>query len=157
MPDLRPQPFADDQGDIDPGVQRALTAYAADPEALVEVLAALQRSRLLVPMVPHPDQPGEMAGMFLQRGDGARALVAFTSLAALRRWNERARPVPTATRDAAAAALHDGAAALLVDVAGPTRVAISGEDLHALAHDWSLVRVDGRSAWIRTGIGGPGE
>jgi hypothetical protein len=71
------------------------------------------------------DKSAEMAAV-LMRGDEDRlALLAFTGLDALHRWDPDARPVPVPARTAALAALQDGAEALLIDVAGPVRYVAS--------------------------------
>lgn len=123
----------DDTGAADPALAAALAAYAADPEREPEVLAALADARLLVPVVAAlgeaetgpdglvRDKSADMAAV-LMRGPGGRlALLAFTSLEALQRWDPDARPVPVPARTAALAAMQDGAEALLVDLAGPVR------------------------------------
>ncbi|MEJ7794157.1 MAG: SseB family protein [Nocardioides sp.] len=153
--------FPDDDGGADPAVTAALAAYASGAGAYVEALAALQISRLLVPVVAvlgevevdaaglAHDKSSDMAAVLLTRPDGRRALLAFTSTETLTVWNADARPVPVATATAAQAALQEHADALVVDVAGPVRFAIEGEDLRGLAVGWCLTRVGERSAWIR--------
>jgi len=153
--------FPDDDGTADPAVTAALSAYATGTGEYVDALAALQSSRLVVPVVAvlgelevdaaglAHDKNSDMAAVLLTRPDGRRGLLAFTSAAALTAWNRDARPVPVATATAAQAALQEHADALVVDVAGPVRFAIEGEDLRGLAAGWRLTRVGERSAWIR--------
>lgn len=151
----------DDTGDPDPGVVAALTAYSQDPRLRPQAVAAVQASRLLVPVVavlgeveydaqgrPH-DKTSEMASVLLTSSDGRLALLAFTGLPALRAWNPDARPVPVPARVAAQSAVQEGAAALLVDVAGPVRLVVDGVDLEGVARGWSLVRVGADLAWVR--------
>lgn len=155
--------FPLDMGSATPAVAAALTAYAAGAGSYVDALAAVQTSRLLVPVVAvlgegevdHDDPRGlardktsEMATVLLQGADGRLALLAFTSTDTLRAWDPVARPVPVTARTAAEAALQDGAAALLVDIAGPASLIVEGEDLTGLAAGWTLTRVGGRSAWL---------
>jgi hypothetical protein len=126
----------DDQGEADAGLAAALAAYDADPVREPEVLAALATARLLVPVVATrgesegaaemggghgvmSDKSADLATVLMVAPDGRRALLAFTSLAALRRWDPEARPVPVPAETAALAALQDDAEALLIDVAGP--------------------------------------
>jgi hypothetical protein len=123
----------DDTGAADPALAAALTAYAADPAREPEVLAALGEARLLVPVVAQlgeselgpdglaRDKSADMAAVLMRGADGRLALLAFTSLDAMQRWDPDARPVPVPARTAALAALQDGADALLVDLAGPVR------------------------------------
>lgn len=124
----------DDTGAPDPALTAALAAYAADPqaeEAEAAVLAALAGARLLVPVVATlgeaevgpdglvRDKSADMATVLMRGADGRLALLAFTGLPALHRWDPEARPVPVPARTAALAALQDGAEALLIDAAGP--------------------------------------
>jgi hypothetical protein len=150
-----------DTGGADPALVAALASYEADPVAGdVDALAALARARLLVPVVAvlgevevdelglARDKSSDMAAVLLTGADGRLALLAFTGLDALRRWDPQARPVPVAAELAARAAVQDDAAALVVDVAGPVTYVVEGEDLHGLAAGWTVTRVGGRAAWI---------
>ncbi len=96
----------DDTGEPDPALAAALTAYAADPAREPEVLAALAEARLLVPVVAAlgesetgadglvRDKSADMATVLMRGADGRTALLAFTGLDALHRWDPEARPVP---------------------------------------------------------------
>jgi hypothetical protein len=155
--------FAGDLGGAAPGVEAALTSYAAGTGSYVDALAAVRDARLLVPVVAvlgevevdHAglthDKTSDMATVLLQGADGRMALLGFTGTDALRAWDPEARPVPVTARTAAQAALQDGAAALVVDVAGPATLVIEGEDLEGLARGWLLAQVGGRPAWVTPG------
>lgn len=152
--------FAGDDGSVDVALAAALAAYAADPARHLEVFLALQRTRLLVPVVAvlgeveHDehglahDKTSDMATALLTGRDGRQALLAFTGLATLAAWRPDARPVPVAAPLAARSALQEGAAALLVDVAGPTPYAVEGRLLEGLARGWTLVRTDEGHGWV---------
>ncbi len=136
--------FAGDDGGADPGLATALSAYAAsgDPALLV---AGLRGRRLMVPLVAVLDEEelGEtglrqeksshMAIVSLVAADGRRALLAFTSVAAMAAWDPAARGVPANADRVAAAALDDSAQAVLLDLAGPTRTLVEGAALHVVA------------------------
>lgn len=129
----------DDRGEPDAELTAALAAYAATPDARTEaaVLAALGSARVLVPVVAAlgeaetgpdglvRDKSADMAAVLMRGRDGRTALLAFTGLESMRRWDPEARPVPVPAHVAAQAALQDGAAALLLDVAGPVAYAAS--------------------------------
>ena len=160
--------FAGDDGAPDPELVAALAAYAEDPAEHLAVFVALQRSRVLVPVVAvlgevevdasglAPDTPRdlpvssdvEMATALLTGRDGRQALLAFTGLATLAAWRADARPVPVAAPVAALSAVQEGAAALLVDVAGPTPYAVEGALLEGLARGWTLTRTPEGHAWV---------
>lgn len=158
--------FPGDDGSADPSVTSALAAYDADPQAGHRpALAALQDSRLLVPVVAtlgeveHDehglahDKSSDMAAVLLTGRDGRTALLSFTSTAALQAWNPQARPVAVSARQAARAAQQDGADALVVDLAGPVLFAIEGSDLRDLADGLVLRPLGGSWAWTRP-VGG---
>ena len=153
--------FAGDDGSADPTLATALAAYDAGSADRAQVLAALTRARLLVPVVAllgeveHDDQglahekTSDMAAVLITRPDGRRGLLAFTGTATMRAWDADARPVPVSAATAALAAVQQEADALVVDLAGPVRFAVEGDDLRGLAAGWQLARVGDRSAWIR--------
>ncbi len=162
--------FAGDEGGADADVSAALAAYDLAPEAdevgrRHEALAALQGSRVLVPVVAvlgevaydehglAHEKTSEMAAVLMTGRDGRTALLAFTGSASLDRWNRtyearEGRPVPVTIRHAAQAAIHDGASALLLDVAGPVLFVVEGEELTALAEGRQLTRLEGRWGWV---------
>jgi hypothetical protein len=159
-PDRRrriPDPgFAGDDGAPDTLLTAALAAYDGAPARHMEVFVALQRARLLVPVVAvlgevEHDAPGlvhdktsDMATALLTGRDGRLALLAFTGLETLARWRRDARPVPVAAALAARSAVQEGASALVVDVAGPTPYTVEGALLAGLARGWTLTSgVDG--------------
>ena len=137
--------FAGDAGDAPHALLAALSGYAAGRESAASVLTELAVGRVLVPVVAlldeevtgadgvRHDKQSSMAAVLVERGDGERALLAFTSIVSLAQWQPDARPVPVTGRGAAQSALADGASTLLVDVAGPTPFAVTGDDLVALA------------------------
>ncbi len=153
--------FAGDDGSADPSLANALASYDGGSADRAQVLAALTRARLLVPVVAllgeveHDDQglarekTSDMAAVLITRPDGRRGLLAFTGTATLRAWDAEARPVPVSAATAALAAVQQEADALVVDLAGPVRFAVEGDDLRGLAAGWQVARVGDRSAWIR--------
>jgi len=154
--------FAGDEGGAAAEVTAALAAYVADPAQYLPALAALQSSRVLVPVLAvlgeveydekglAHDKTSDMATVLMTGRDGRTALLAFTSMDSLRAWNPESRPVPVVVSQAAASAVQDGADALLVDVAGPVLFAVEGEDLRSLAAGHLLRRVDDGWAWTRS-------
>jgi SseB protein N-terminal domain len=152
--------FAGDDGSADRALRGALAAYAADATRHLEVFAALQGARLLVPVVAvlgevetdaaghvH-DKTSDMATALLVGRDGRPALLAFSSLETLAAWRDDARPVPVAASSAARSAVEDGAAALVVDVAGPTTYVVEGDLLEGLSRGWTLARTEQGLAWV---------
>jgi len=158
---LQGSEYVDDDGSADPALARALAEYDAGAASYPEVLAALGRARLLVPVVAilgeaevgedglARDKSSDMAAVLLTGADGRLALLAFTDLAALAAWDPQARPVPVAAHLAAATAVQEGAHALVVDVAGPHTFVLADDDLHRVAARWTPVRLDdGGWGWL---------
>ena len=137
--------FAGDDGSADPGVVAALTDFALGTGSRSAVCAALDRTRLLVPVVAvldevevgddglARDKSSHMATVSMVAPDGSRALLAFTCTDALTRWDPQARPVPAVTAAVAESALEQEADAMVIDIAGPVRCAMTGAHLRALA------------------------
>jgi hypothetical protein len=109
--------FPDDDGLIDP---RLADALGDD----TRVFAVYGEVRVFVPIVAvlgeratdGSDKSADMAAVFMTGADGRKALLTFSSVAALEAWNPVARPVPVWGREAAQAALDEGASALLLDL-----------------------------------------
>ncbi|MDN3358330.1 SseB family protein [Actinomadura sp. DC4] len=145
-----PQPeFPDDDGTAAAAVEAALRAYAEGQGGEHAVLAALTGSRLLVPVVAiltedetveglRREKESEMALPTLVGEDGRRAVLAFTSTAALARWRPDARPVAVRVRQACQAAVDEPADAVVIDVAGPFPYTIEGARLHVLAEGGTI-------------------
>ncbi|AZM45069.1 hypothetical protein DMB38_03820 [Streptomyces sp. WAC 06738] len=140
--------FAADDGSADPGLAAALAAYAEapdDPAAGPRVLAALAGTRVLVPVVAllgeaeegadglRREKTSDMAVPTLEVPGGRRALPAFTSTAALARWDPAARPVAVALPQAVRAAVAERADTVVLDVAGPVPYELTGPALLAAA------------------------
>jgi hypothetical protein len=150
-----------DTGEADPGVARALDAYARGDGSEHNALTAVAASRLLVPVVAvsgglvpgegvsgtvgrpgmqpggsggsSPRESTEMALPTLIGNDGRKAIIAFTGTEALRLWREDARPVPVLAKLIWQAAVAEAADAVVIDVAGPVPFVVEGARLAALA------------------------
>ena len=134
-----------DDGSADPRVTAALAAYATGRGGEHAVLAALDTSRLLVPVVAvlaeedttapgglRREKSSEMALPTVIGTDGRAALPAFTSAATLARWRAGARPVPVPAARVWQSGATD-ASAVVIDIAGPVPFAVDGARLAALA------------------------
>lgn len=148
--------FPDDDGQVAPALASAL---ATEPEtrddAVLEVYGGV---RVFVPVVATlgaggrteagGDKDADMAAVLMTGADGRQALLTFSSVEAMGRWDAHARPVPVWGRDAARAALDEGASALLLDLAGPGFTVVETEDVQHLAAGHRLVRTDAGTAWL---------
>ncbi len=162
---LRPA-FPDDTGEADPLLASALAKLGDGTGSYTAAMAALVRSRVLVPVVAvlgESDENGaektsDMATVLIRGADGRQALLAFSSTTTMQAWRPDARPVAVRSSDAAKAAVQEQADALLIDVAGPAKLVVEGDNLEALASDWQLAAIaqaDGttRAAWLKPAPG----
>ena len=140
--------FPGDDGTAD---ARLSSAFGDD----VAVLQALQDVRVFVPIIAllgetpaAGDKNADMAAVLMTGADGRQALLAFSSVATMTAWDDRARPVPILGRDAAKAARDEGAAAVLLDLAAPTFTVIETDDLQHLAAGDTLVQSEAGPAWL---------
>ncbi len=139
--------FPDDDGRLDPGLD------LSDDTAM---LATIGAARVFVPVVAvlgeratdGGDKNSDMAAVLITGADGRTALLAFTSVDTMTRWNPTSRPVPVYGRDAARAALADGASALVLDLGQPTFHVVETEDLEHVAAEHVLVRTPAGTAWV---------
>jgi hypothetical protein len=142
--DLRPNPFAGDDGRADPALVAALDAAAGGAGSVAEVVRVLATTRVLVPVSavlgeddPLPDHVrgdlgADMAVAIVAGPDGRSALPVFTSLDAMARWDPAARPVPVQSSRAALSAVDEGCDLLVLDPAGPVRFVVPRPAVWAL-------------------------
>lgn len=148
MRSLAEPAFPGDDGQTDP----ALAAAFGDD---ARVLAVLGDVRLFVPVIAllgdspaGTDKNAEMAAVLMTGRDGRRALLAFSSVAAMKAWDGDARPVPVWGRQAARAALDEGASAILLDLANPAFSVIETADVEHVAAGHRLVTTEAGPAWV---------
>jgi chorismate synthase len=134
-----------DTGEADPAVTAALGTYGKGAGSEHDALVAIANSRLLVPVVAMLSERGdnhsapaggeketEMALPTLVGNDGRTAVIAFTGIETIARWNPEARPVPFPAARVWEHAAHEGHA-VVIDVAGPVPLVVEGARLAALA------------------------
>ncbi len=97
---------SDDDGSAPPALLEVLGRFRAGAATQAGVVDVIRRSRLLVPLVAEVgefgadgtglvhDKSAELAIVTVEGPDGRSVLPAFSSGAALRQWNPKARPVP---------------------------------------------------------------
>ncbi len=151
--------FADDDGTADPRVREALRRSEEDPgeQSYLQAVADLCGTRLLTPIVASgeaeedgSDKTSEMSTVMLQDACGERAMLVFTGVDAVQRWNPAARPVPATLDKVAEATLAGGAVALLVDLNGPYPLVLENPVLGELARGRRLVALpDGGFGWLQ--------
>lgn len=157
---LRPNPFAGDDGSVPPALAEALAE--GDPtQRLLSVVRAMAGSRVIVPVVAHAhpgrEDDGSVSGHVTHRSgdvvadacaaaatvsvrtpDGRAALPVFSSMEAMRAWNDTARPVPVHAPRAALASVSESDGLIVLDPASPVAVLLPRPAVWALGQqrDW---------------------
>ena len=126
-----------DRGQADPPVTETLGGYWRGEISEHQMLGVLRDARVLVPIVAvaadgESEKQTDMAMPKLVGKDGRAAMMAYTSLDAMRLWDATARPVPMPLSRACQAALAENCA-LVIDVGGPVQVDLEGPRLAAIA------------------------
>ena len=126
-----------DRGQADPRVAETLGGYWRGEISEHQMLGVLRDARVLVPIVAvaadgESEKQTDMAMPKLVGKDGRAAMMAYTSLDAMRLWDATARPVPMPLSRACQAALAENCA-LVIDVGGPVQVDLEGPRLAAIA------------------------
>ncbi|UNX56006.1 SseB family protein [Georgenia sp. TF02-10] len=153
---LRANPFAGDDGACQPAMAAALAL--AEPERLPAVVEALRTTRVLVPVLahehpgtddggrvrehdPHRFRSGDRSGdamasaalVSVRTPDGRSAVPVFSSVPALQRWDDGARPVPVEGTRAALAAVGESDSLLVLDPGDPAPVLVPRPAVWAVA------------------------
>ncbi|CAN5484909.1 SseB family protein [soil metagenome] len=124
--------FDADDGEMDPGLRAALS----QPEHEEQLVAAVSRARLIVPIVAVPgDGASDMSSVTVSAPDGTRALLAFSGIAALSAWDTSARPVPVSAQRTALAAVQERCDVVVLDIGSPGTVTLRSSMVWALAMD----------------------
>lgn len=143
--------FPGDDGTVAAGLA---AAFGDD----LRVLQVLPDVRVFVPIIAllgetpaEGDKDADMAAVLMTGADGRTALLAFSSVDAMKAWDPQARPVPILGRDAARATLDEKAAAILLDLANPSFTVVETDDVAHLAAGHRLVDSAAGPAWIVPG------
>lgn len=112
--------FPDDDGSVDPRLAAAL----GDDARVYEVFGTVRVFVAVMAILGEratdgSDKSADMAAVFLTGADGRKALLAFSSVAALSAWNPTARPVPVWGAQAAEAALAESVDTIVLDLGQP--------------------------------------
>jgi hypothetical protein len=136
---------ADDDGSAPEELESAIRGFRSGTVDAVEVIEAVRRSRLLMPLVaelgesgvsPHGhlvDKSQELSIVRVAGPDGRVVQPAFLSVQSMAAWNQAARPVPAAGPRVALAAADEGTDIVVLDPTSATEFAIRRPALWALA------------------------
>ena len=140
-----PAADSDDDGLAPAALVAALAAFRAREVGEEHVVDAIRQSRLLIPLVTQLGEAGENdQGLTIDKTqelsiitvagpDGRNVLPAFTSAAAMARWNATARPVPSDAIRVALAAAQEDTELVVLDPTGSDEFVIRRPALWAIA------------------------
>ena len=145
-------PHAEDQGLIDPALRAALDRFRQDASRPEVVVEALRSARLLVPLLAKlgeseagahgktVDKSAELSIVTVQDRMGNPTIPVFSSVASMRAWNPKARPVVSdIVRICLASAQENGnVGRVVLDPASETEFVLRRPMIWALANqrDW---------------------
>lgn len=124
-------PWQEDDGSAPKELAAALARFRAGEGSPIDVVDALRDTRLLIPLVAElgeagvneegrtVDKSAELSIVTVKAPDGRGVVPVFSSVAAMRRWDEGARPVPVDSRRAALAAVEERSDLLILDPGSP--------------------------------------
>lgn len=140
-------PHADDDGSADPALADALAAFRAGDGSQQQVVDAVRRARLLIPLVAEKGDEGigahglpvdktqELAIATVAAPDGRRVLPVFTAVDAMSRWDAGARPIPADGRRVALSASADDTDLVVIDPGSETEFVLRRPAVWAIAQD----------------------
>lgn len=151
---FEPNEFANDDGSAPEMLLRALEEFRSNLCGPEKVIDALREARLLVPLVATigeaelgafdktVDKSADLSIVTVRSPDEQDALVVFSSVAAMRVWNESARPVPTDAVRVALAAASQMATRIVLDPGSPTEFVIRRPAIAKIAQSLPWISPD---------------
>jgi hypothetical protein len=148
--ELEENRFADDDGSAPKEFVTAISGFRSGDLGQADVVDALRVSRLLVPLLAQlgeseiganglkVDKSAELSIVTVKAPDDQGALVVFSSVAAMQRWNPSARPVPTDAIRVCLAAASQLSTRVVIDPGSETEFVIRRPAIARIAQslDW---------------------
>lgn len=137
--------FSNDDGTPDAELQQILELASQSQADRYAVQRAVVGARVFVPVLAILDseevsesgqrveKDSHMATVSVQRSDGRKGLLAFSSLDRMQAWNQESRPVAALGPTVGASAIQEGATAIIFDYGHPHSFVLEGSPLGALA------------------------
>ena len=148
--ELEENRFAGDEGSAPKEFVTAISGFRSGELGQSNVVDALRVSRLLVPLLAQlveseiganglkVDKSAELSIVTVKAPDNQDALVVFSSIAAMQRWNPSARPVPTEAIRVCLAAASQLSTRVVIDPGSETEFVIRRPAIARIAQslDW---------------------
>jgi hypothetical protein len=148
--ELEENRFAGDDGSAPKEFLKAIAGFRTGVKSQADVVDAIRSSRLLVPLLAKlgeseiganglkVDKSAELSIVTVKAPDDQEALVVFSSVAAMQRWNPSARPVPTDAIRVCLAAASQLSTRVVIDPGSETQFVIRRPAIARIAQslDW---------------------
>lgn len=148
--ELEENRFAGDDGSAPEEFLNAIAGFRTGVKSQADVVDAIRSSRLLVPLLAKlgeseigdnglkVDKSAELSIVTVKAPDDQEALVVFSSVAAMQRWNPTARPVPTDAIRVCLAAASQLSTRVVIDPGSETQFVIRRPAIARIAQslDW---------------------
>lgn len=148
--ELEENRFAGDDGSAPKEFLKAIAGFRTGVKSQADVVDAIRSSRLLVPLLAKlgeseiganglkVDKSAELSIVTVKAPDDQEALVVFSSVAAMQRWNPTARPVPTDAIRVCLAAASQLSTRVVIDPGSETQFVIRRPAIARIAQslDW---------------------
>lgn len=137
--------WAEDDGTADAELVAMLARFRAGHVVAEQVVEVARNIRVLIPLLADlgeagtndsglkVDKSAELSIVTVQTPDLQSGLPVFSSVDAMKRWNEKARPVPVEISKAALAAAKEGNTRLVLDAGSETEFVFRRTAIAALA------------------------
>ena len=148
--ELEENRFAGDYGSAPKEFLNAIAGFRTGVKSQADVVDSIRSSRLLVPLLAKlgeseiganalkVDKSAELSIVTVKAPDDQEALVVFSSVAAMQRWNPSARPVPTDAIRVCLAAASQLSTRVVIDPGSETQFVIRRPAIARIAQslDW---------------------
>ena len=143
--------FAGDDGSAPPALIEAIGKFQKGEALAEDVIDALRESRLLIPLLADlgesgdgahgqkVDKSAELSIVTVATPDDQNGLPVFSSVAAMAKWNPKARPVPADARRVALAAAAEENTRIILDPESETEFAVRRPAIAAIAQGLTWV------------------
>ena len=143
--------FSQDDGSPPEALLHALLEFREGRANAESVVNAIRESRLLIPLLADlteiadgahgqkVDKGADLSIVTVATPDEQNGLPVFSSVAAMQRWNPKARPVPADARRVALAAVVEDNTRIILDPESETEFAIRRPAIAAIAQDLNWV------------------
>lgn len=150
--------FEEDSGLAPAEFLKVMKDFREGLNSVLEVVDVIRSMRLLVPLVANlgesevlesglkVDKSAELSIVTVKSPDGQDALVAFSSVEAMAKWNKSARPVPSDAIRVTLAAAAQGATRVVIDPGSETEFVLRRPLIAKIAQEknWQPVELDQR-------------